>query len=157
MFGVSVIAVGCGGSNPTPTATAPSVSICTVPQASNYGSPSPCVFPPPILPANITVPAGAAFSSPDCDARRVLAAELGLTLVSNCHFTGTLQNAGSGCATNVHGTTTIVEDGAAASWIIAEPLVRPNEILTYTGGPVTLPTTQYHYQTQALWDNARCQ
>lgn len=133
-----VSALGCGGNSPS---------------APSTPAPTP---PPPIAAAQLVIPANAAFGSSDCDARRSLGAALGLALISGCHFSGVLQNVGPGCAANMHGTTTIVESGGVSSWTVVGT-AQPNQLVTYIGGPVSLPTAPYHYQTQLLWDNVRCQ
>lgn len=144
---LALVAVGCSGNPAAPTP----------PQAVTA---PPVVTPPPIAPASM-VSVGQ-LSVPGCDGLLQLAASVGLATANCKQFTGLLQNTGSGCAANVHGTTVIFTDAAgtaqisAAGWTYASG-VKPGEQIAYTGGLLSIPTRQWYWRTTATWDNVRCQ
>jgi hypothetical protein len=67
-----------------------------------------------------------------------------------------MTNAGLGCATNLHGITTIVETNSASEWTTTITIAHPGETFTYSGGPVTAPSGPYQHQTTANWTNIAC-
>lgn len=148
IISAAFLCVGCG-SDPSPR------------RSSAPTQPSAPTAPAPIPGANITVPAEAVFDVPGCQVLRTLNAAVGLPTTTCLTFTGVLRNAGSGCASNVRGTTRISSDAGSVtgvgSWSYAGN-VRPNEQFVYSGGPITVPSgnSGFRYQTTPSWDNIRC-
>lgn len=141
---LAITASACSGSNNTPTT--PTVQ-----------TPAP---PPPISLALLLVPPDAAFDIPGCQAKIELAASVGLATQACTSFTGTLVNSGPGCATNVHGTTTVFASNNAqvglGSFTYAST-VKPGERIAYIGGAITIPTSAgWKYLSTPSWDNVRC-
>jgi len=64
---------------------------------------TPTPTPTPIPSANLVAPSSAVLSVSGCNP--TLAGLMGLSTVSCPQFSGTIQNTGAGCATNVRGTT----------------------------------------------------
>lgn len=140
------IASACGSSAPTTPTPQTVVQVVAPP-------------PTPIPPATLT--STGQLSVPGCDALISLAASVGLATANCKQFTGLLQNTGSGCATNVRGTTVIFTDAAGTNQISAGgwtygAIIRPNEQIAYSGGILSIPTKQWYWRTTASWDNVRC-
>jgi hypothetical protein len=147
LIGALVAFNACGSSPTTPT-------------PKQTPAPATAVQPAPIAPATLVVPSDAAFDVPGCSARASLAYNVGLPTIGCASFTGTMVNTGSGCATNIRGTTTIFFNAGGQAgfggWSYSN-LVRPSERFAYAGGTITIPTNGFKYSTTATWDNVRCQ
>jgi hypothetical protein len=78
-------------------------------------------------------------------------------------FSGVVQNAGAGCANNVHGVfLTYIAPGTgpigSAAWSHAG-MVRPSEQLAFSGGPVTVGfplVGGWSYFNNIAWDSVAC-
>jgi hypothetical protein len=140
----------CGGSSAASTPTQPSAS-------------TQAVVPPASLRTPISGQPGAQLSLTGCDAQAIAAAAaMGLGTISCPTFSGGVENIGTGCAVNVRGTTVMLNGPTpvgSAAWTYANT-VRPGELITYTGGPITIVTTGWpccSYHTTVSWDNDACQ
>lgn len=120
--------------------------------------------PPPVLPANLVRTGGLSIPS-QCEALRAQSWLLGVTTATCTSFSGTMQNTGTGCASNIRGTTIAYTSAdvqvGVASWTYGAT-VRPNEVFVYYGGALTVPsgnstTPAWRYSTTATWDNVSCQ
>jgi hypothetical protein len=145
----AALAASCGDSSPSPSAP-------TQPQA-----PTQPVVPSASLRTPLAGQPGSQLSLTGCDsAARAAAAAMGLATMSCPTFSGGVENTGTGCAANVHGTTVTLNgltQVGSAPWTYAS-IVRPGEVITYAGGPITIHTTGgWNYSTTFLWDNVPCQ
>lgn len=140
---------GCSGSTTPTTPTTTATTIVSTP-----------ALPAPIPSANLAMVD--VFDLPGCQAGASLAVLLHLSTVTCPAFTGTVSNTGPGCATNVHGITTIFFNGTStvvgtAGWTYAST-VRAGEQIVYRGASITVPSSGgFGYRTTPSWDNVRCQ
>jgi hypothetical protein len=82
----------------------------------------------------------------------------------NCDFKGDLHNTGSGCATDVQGTTQFYDGhdqqlGNTYSWSLpAGTIVHPDELISYRSPNVPGDTVNAstRYYTKPTWNNTRC-
>jgi hypothetical protein len=124
---LAALTAACGGSASNPVSPA---SSCTDRNASNYGQPGTCLYPPPVLSSNFTV------SNLTIDCVR------GLCMTA----TGILTNNGPGCATGVQ---------VLLRWYGADGAVplpnSPDVIMTAPGG---LSAYRFLARTQQVISNA---
>ena len=89
----------------------------------------------PILPANLVATGGLAIPS-QCEALRALNWGMGIATTTCTSFSGTMQNTGTGCASNIRGTTIAYTSAnvqvGAATWTYGG-VVRPNDVFAYLG------------------------
>jgi len=115
-----------------------------------------CGGDPPVAPTPAPIPAANIVASGTMNISGCF--QTGASRFS-CEFNATATNQGTGCASNVRGSTVAFDSAhnqtGSSQWVYFLT-VRPGERFVYSGFSLTVPSTDWTYNTQVSWDNVRC-